>query len=75
MPGWIPWLEGDSGVNGTITQLDLGPDEIVPTIDMAAGVRFEAHKGRFSVLGEFLYMSLSDGISTNGVVKCSCSGT
>lgn len=36
---------------------------------MVADVRAEAHRGRFSVLGEFLYMSLSDGIGTNTVVK------
>lgn len=69
MPGWIPWMEGDSGVNGNIAHIDLGPDDIVPRLDMVADVRVEAHKGRFSVLGEFLYMSLSDGIGTNTVVK------
>ena len=69
MPGWIPWLQGDSGVNGITTHIDLGPDDIVPRIDMAADIRMEAHKGRFSIMGEFLYMSLSDGIGTNTVVK------
>ena len=36
---------------------------------MAADVRAEAHKGRFSVMAEFLYLSLSDGVGTNTVVK------
>ncbi len=69
MPGWIPWLEGDTGVNGAISHLDLEPDNIVPRIDLAADVRFEARKGRLSLLGEFLYMSLSDGMGTHDVVK------
>ena len=69
MPGWVPWLHGDTGINGHTTHIDLGPDQIVPKIDMAADIRMEARKGRFSVLGEFLYMSLSDGIGTNTVVK------
>lgn len=69
LPGWIPWLEGDTGVNGLVSHVSLGPDTIVPRVDMIADVRLEARKGRFSVLGEFLYMSLSDGIGTPTVVK------
>jgi uncharacterized membrane protein len=69
MPGWIPWLEGDTGINGITSHVALGPDTIVPKVDMIADVRMEAHKGRFSMLGEFLYMSLSDGIGSNTVVK------
>ncbi len=69
LPGWIPWLQGDSGVQGHSTHIDLGPKDIIPRIDMAADVRMEARKGRFSIMGEFLYMSLSDGIGTKTVVK------
>jgi hypothetical protein len=36
---------------------------------MIADVRAEAHKGRFSIMGEFFYMSLSDGKATDTVVK------
>ena len=69
LPGWIPWMTGESGVNGNIAQIDLDPSDIIPRLDMIADVRAEAHKGRFSVLGEFVYMSLSDGIGTRTVVK------
>jgi hypothetical protein len=69
LPGWIPWLEGDTGVNGHVVHVDLGPDNIVPKLDMIVDVRAEANKGRFSVMGELLYMSLSDGVGTNTVVK------
>lgn len=68
-PGWIPWLQGDSGLQGHTAHIDLAPRDIIPRIDMVADVRAEAHRGRFSVLGEFRYMSLSDGIGTNTVVK------
>ena len=68
LPAWIPWVEGDTGVNGLVSHITLGPD-IIPKIDMAADIRAEAHKGRFSIMGEFLYMSLSDGIGTNTAVK------
>ena len=69
MPAWVTWLTGDSTLNGQTTHIDLGPGDIIPRIDMAADVRMEAHKGRFSVMGEFLYLSLSDGVGTNTVVK------
>lgn len=68
-PGWIPWQEGDTGVNGQISHIALGPNDLIPKLDMIADVRGEAHKGRFSLLGEFMYMSLSDGIGTKTVVK------
>lgn len=69
LPGWIPWLEGDTGINGQVGHVDLGPDTLVPKIDMIVDVRGEARKGRLGILGEFLYMSLSDGIGTNTAVK------
>jgi hypothetical protein len=69
LPGWIPSMTGDMGINGAIANVDLGPDFIIPRVDMVADVRAEAHKGRVSLLAEFLYMSLSDGIGTNSIVK------
>lgn len=68
-PGWIPWMVGDTGVNGVVSHISLGPDTMVPKFDMVADVRGEARKGRWSVMGEFFYASLSDGISTNTAVK------
>ena len=69
LPGWIPSMIGESGFRGRTADIDLGPDDIIPRFDMVADVRAEAHKGRFSVMGEFLYTSLSDGIGTNSIVK------
>lgn len=69
LPGWIPWLEGDTAINGRGSHISLGPDVLVPRIDLAADVRLEAHKGRLSFLGEVLYMSLSDGIGTSTILK------
>jgi hypothetical protein len=62
-------MNGDMGVNGLTTPIDLGADDIVPKWDMAANIRMEAQKGRLSIMGEFLYTSLSDGVGTNTVVK------
>ncbi len=69
LPAWIPWQSGDTGINGKTSQLKLGPNDIIPKLDMIATIRGEAHKGRFGILGEYSYMSLADGVGTAGLVK------
>lgn len=69
LPGWIPWMTGETGLNGHIASVDLSPDDIVPRLDMVADVRAEATKGRLSIMGELLYMSLSDGVGTDRIVQ------
>lgn len=69
LPAWIPWLSGDVGLNGINSHISLAPDNIIPKLDMIVDVRAEAHKGRFSVMAEYLYLNLSDGVGTNTVVK------
>jgi hypothetical protein len=68
-PGWLAGLEGDIGIDGVISGVDVDPGTIIRHIDMAASLRGEASKGRFGVTGDFLYLSLSDGIGTKTVVK------
>ncbi len=68
-PGWLAGLEGDVGIDGVISAVDVSPGDIIRRIDMAGMVRGEASKGRFGITGDFIYLSLSDGIGTNTVVK------
>jgi hypothetical protein len=68
-PGWLAGLEGDVGIDGVISAIDVSPADIIRRIDMAAMLRAEAIKGRFGVTGDFIYLSLSDGIGTTSVVK------
>jgi hypothetical protein len=69
LPGWVVWQTGETGINGTTSHLKLGPNDIIPKIDMIAAVRAEAHKGLFGIMGEYSYLSLSDGIGASGLVK------
>ncbi|MES2572661.1 MAG: hypothetical protein V4710_21740 [Verrucomicrobiota bacterium] len=69
LPGWIPWVDGHSSLHGFTSNIDLGPNNIIPKLDMTADIRAEAHRGRFSMMGEYLYMSLSDGKATDTIVK------
>jgi hypothetical protein len=69
LPAWIPWQTGEIGINDTTSHIQLGPNDIIPKLDMIATVRAEAHKGRFGLMGEYSYMSLSDGVGATGLVK------
>lgn len=68
-PGWLAGIEGDVGIGSAVSHVDISPDSIVRRIDMATMLRGEANKGRFGVTGDFMYLSLSDGVGTNTVVK------
>lgn len=69
LPGWIPWQTGEVGINGVTSNVKLGPNDLIPKVDMIASVRAEAHKGRLGLMGEYSYMSLSDGVGATGLVK------
>jgi len=68
-PGWLANIEGDVGIGGHVSHVDVNTDSIIRRIDMAASLRGEASKGRFGIMGDFLYLSLSDGIGTDTAVK------
>jgi hypothetical protein len=52
-----------------VSQVDVSAENILRRIDMATLLRGEASKGRFGMTGDFVYLSLSDGLGPNGVVK------
>jgi hypothetical protein len=69
LPAWIAGVEGTTGLHGVSSHTAQGFGEIVPHVDMAASFRAELRKGRFGVYVDFLYMSLSDGIAGDGIIK------
>lgn len=64
-PVWLAGTEGESGVRGRATEFDLDGGDILRRVDMTGALRAEASSGRFGILGEFLYLSLSDGVGVN----------
>jgi hypothetical protein len=50
-------------------ELHTGFNEIVNKIDMAGSIRAEAGFGRFGLLAESSYFSLSDSVGADGVVR------
>lgn len=63
-PIWLAGVEGKSGLAGRTSEFDVAPKELLRRVDMTTALRGEASKGRFGIMGEFIYMSLSDGAGT-----------
>lgn len=68
LPGWIAGLEGDVGINGVVSEVNVDPGTIISHIDMVALLRGEASKGRFGITGDFMYLALSESVSPNTIV-------
>jgi hypothetical protein len=69
MPAWIAGVDGETGINGNVSESHIDFKDVAPRLDMAAALRFEARKGRFGIYGEAAYLSLSDGKETKSIVK------
>jgi opacity protein-like surface antigen len=69
LPAWILNQRGDSGLNGSTSHSVTGFNELVNKIDLAAGFRAEAMKGRFGVRVDFSYTSISESKGVGGVVR------
>ena len=69
MPGWFAFISGDIGLHGVTSNANVGFDQIITHAAGIASISAEARKGRFGVYGDLLYMSLSEGIYGDGLVK------
>jgi len=68
-PGWLAWMSGDIGLHGVTSHVAVPFDQILTHVAGIATLSAEARYGRFGVYGDLLYMSLSDGIYGDGLVK------
>ncbi len=69
VPSWIAAVRGDSGVNGKTSHANTGFNEVVNKLDLVGALRAEAGIGKFGILTDFSYLSLSDSIGTDGVLR------
>ncbi len=69
LPGWLAATSGTVGVDGINSHVYLGADTLLKHLDMTASLGAEVRKGRFGIYGDLLYVSASDGIGTDGLVK------
>jgi hypothetical protein len=68
-PGWLAWMSGDIGLKGVTSSVAVPFDQILTHVAGITTLSAEARYGRFGVYGDLLYMSLSDGLYGNGLVK------
>jgi hypothetical protein len=68
-PAWLTFVNGDVGINGIKTHVNVSPSDILRRTDFIASLRSEIRKGRIGVQGEFLYLNASDGVFTSGLVS------
>jgi hypothetical protein len=69
IPGWIAFLTGDIGLHGVTSNADVGFGPIITHVAGITTISAEARYDRFGVYGDLLYMSLSEGIYSDGLVK------
>lgn len=55
---WLPTIKGD--LNYGLGNLKIDPDDILSGLNMALLVSGEARKGKWSVLGDVVYLNMSD---------------
>jgi hypothetical protein len=67
-PGWMAGMDGTIGINGHDADIDIGLGEILQHLNMIFAMRAEAQKGPFGIFGEYIYIGLSDGTQTSGMI-------
>jgi hypothetical protein len=68
-PSWLAATSGTVGVDGVNSHVYLSADELLKHLDMTAALSTELRYQRFGFYGDFLYVNLSDTMSTNGLVN------
>ncbi len=61
---WLSGLEGDSTVSGVSSELDESFSDVLDNLDMSAMITFDANKGNWGVLGDFIWVDLESSSST-----------
>jgi hypothetical protein len=56
---WLSGLDGDVRIRETEVDVDVGFDDVWDAFDFGVQVHLEAQKGRFGLLGDTTYLSLS----------------
>ena len=69
-PGWLAGVSGTIGSHGTNSYVDVGLKQILDHINAISALGGEVRRGRFGVLGDFLYLSGQAGTpESSGLVS------
>jgi hypothetical protein len=67
--GWLTALDGSTGPNIAVADVDASFGDIFDKIDMAAALQAEAKYGRWGVFADAFYAKLSDGATLRGPLQ------
>jgi hypothetical protein len=68
-PGWLGSVSGHTGLHGVNPYVNVGFGQIVRHVNFLWATQAELRKGRYGVLGGFLYLNGQAGVSGNGLVS------
>ncbi len=64
--GFLVGLEGRVGIGPLAAEFDVGFDDVVDALEFGAGFSAEARKGRFALLGDFVYLAVAGDSTLSG---------
>lgn len=65
---WLAGLEGEITVKGLSADLDIGFSDIVDHFDYGGALHIDARRGKWSILGDVLFMKLSGDEAVNAQI-------
>jgi hypothetical protein len=68
-PGWPGSVSGHTGFHGVNPYVNVGVGQILRHVNFIWAMQAEVRKGRFGVLGGFLYLNGQAGVSGTGLVS------
>ena len=70
VPGWFAFVKGDIGLHGVSSHPEIGFfNDLLTHFTGITSISADVRKGRWGVYGDLLYMSLSEGIYGDRLVK------
>ena len=67
-PGWLAGVNANLGTHGFTNHVDVGPIKIIENSNVLNAFEAEVHKGRFGLLGGYLYINAQDSSPGDGLV-------
>jgi len=68
-PGWLAGVSGHTGFHGVNPYVNVGVGQILKHINVIDTLGGEVRRGRFGVLGDFLYLNAQASSGTPGLVS------
>jgi hypothetical protein len=68
-PGWLASVNANIGTHGVTSHADIGVRQIIINSNVLNALSGEVHKGRFGLIGGYLYINAQDSVPGEGLVS------